>query len=92
MAIAMVKTTIDRFGRVLIPKEVRSDLGLEPGDELGLQTIEGGVRLTILNDESPLVRKGHALVFTGRRAGDIEGALREVREERLDLLTAPVRR
>ncbi len=43
-------------------------------------------------DEAPLVRKGRALVFTGRRAGDIEGALREVREERLDLLAVPVRR
>jgi AbrB family looped-hinge helix DNA binding protein len=88
----MVKTTIDRFGRVLIPKDMRSDLGLEPGDELGLQAIEGGVRLTILSEEAPVVRKGRALVFTGRRAGDIEGALREVREERLDLLAVPVRR
>lgn len=88
----MVKTTIDRFGRVLIPKDMRSDLGLEPGDELGLQAIEGGVRITILSDEVPLVRKGRALVFTGSRAGDIEGVFREVREERLDLLTAPLRR
>lgn len=32
----MVKATIDRFGRVLIPKDIRSDLGLEPGDELDL--------------------------------------------------------
>ncbi len=88
----MVKTTIDRFGRVLIPKDMRSDLGLEPGDELGLQAIEGGVRITILSDEAPLVRKGRALVFTGRRAGDIEGVLGEVREERLDLLAVPIRR
>jgi len=88
----MVKTTIDRFGRVLIPKDMRSDLGLEPGDELGLQAIEGGVRITILSDEAPLIRKGRALVFTGTRAGDIEGALGEVREERLDLLAAAVRR
>jgi AbrB family looped-hinge helix DNA binding protein len=87
----MVKTTIDRFGRMLIPKDIRSDLGLEPGDELGLQAIEGGVRITILSDEAPLVRKGRALVFTGRRVGDIVGVLREVREERLDLLSAPIR-
>ncbi len=79
----MVKTTIDRSGRVRIPKDLRSDVGLEPGDELGLEPIEGGFRLTLLREGGPLSRKGRVLVFTGKRAGDIEGTVDEVQEERL---------
>lgn len=81
-----MKTTIDCRGRVRIPKDIRCDLGLEPGDELGLQAIEGGIQLIALCDEAFLVRKGRALVFTGRLAGDVEGTLHEVREERLRAL------
>jgi len=39
-----------------------------------------------IGDESQLVHKGRALVIAGRRKGEIEGVLREFKEERLDSL------
>ena len=37
-----MNVTIDKFGRVLIPKALRDQLGLQPGAELSLDVHEGG--------------------------------------------------
>ena len=31
-----MKSTVDRFGRVVIPKEIRDRLGLKPGAEIDI--------------------------------------------------------
>lgn len=38
-------TTVDDRGRVLIPKELREELGLEPGDAVVIDADEDGVHL-----------------------------------------------
>ena len=68
--------TIDKFGRVLIPKPLRDRLGLEPGAELVLDVLTGGdgapaLELRAVPDAPPLVRKNGRLVYTG--AIDPEG-------------------
>jgi AbrB family looped-hinge helix DNA binding protein len=40
-----VKVTIDAAGRVVIPKQVRARLGLEPGSELELDEVGDHVEL-----------------------------------------------
>ena len=76
-----MKTTLDRFGRVLIPKKLREGLGLEQGDALELQ-LEGG-KLTLLPRRSPpmLRRKGRVLVVASEATGDLNQALNHLREE-----------
>ncbi|WP_247729920.1 AbrB/MazE/SpoVT family DNA-binding domain-containing protein [Halovivax limisalsi] len=32
-------------GQVTIPKEIRDELGIEPGDEIGFEAIESGYRI-----------------------------------------------
>jgi AbrB family looped-hinge helix DNA binding protein len=79
----MATTKIDHFGRVLIPKPIRDNLGLDAGTELAVE--EEGDRVTLRpTDHSPrLKRKGHVLVFAGGRAtGDMTDIIRKVREER----------
>ena len=39
----MNHTTLDKFGRVLLPKQVREDLALHPGDVLDILVREGTV-------------------------------------------------
>lgn len=39
--------TIDKAGRVVVPKPLRDLLHLEPGQELELEVIEGGLQLSI---------------------------------------------
>ncbi|MDQ3396959.1 MAG: AbrB/MazE/SpoVT family DNA-binding domain-containing protein [Deinococcota bacterium] len=64
--VALMKTVLmDRFGRVLIPKEVRDALKLAPGQALRLEVENGKVVLEPRSKEVGLVRKGRALVFCG---------------------------
>jgi AbrB family looped-hinge helix DNA binding protein len=82
-----MKTTLDRFGRVLIPKKLREGLGLEQGDALELQLEDG--KLTLLPRRSPpmLCRKGRVLVVASEATGDLSQVLNHLREERLDELS-----
>jgi AbrB family looped-hinge helix DNA binding protein len=82
-----MKTTLDRFGRVLIPKKLREGLGLEQGDALELQLEDG--KLTLLPRRSPptLRLKGRVLVVESEATGDLYQVLNHLREERLDELS-----
>lgn len=40
-----METTIDRFGRVVIPKRVREDLGLKAGEPLVIEEQAEGILL-----------------------------------------------
>jgi AbrB family looped-hinge helix DNA binding protein len=77
-----LKTTLDRFGRVLIPKKVRVDLGLSPGDPLEIESRDNGILIKPLNDEPHLVDKEGVLVFSGDPMGDIIEAVRKHRDSR----------
>lgn len=59
-------TTIDKFGRVIIPKKFRSQLGI--GFETALNISEDGERIVIeiIQDKAPVVDKNGILVFTGK--------------------------
>jgi AbrB family looped-hinge helix DNA binding protein len=50
-----MKTTIDRAGRVVVPKAYRERLGLQPGQELRLEETDAGLLLTPVIDEPRIV-------------------------------------
>lgn len=52
-----MKTTLDRFGRVLIPMEVRDHLGLNPGAVLEIVELEETILLKPKNDKVHVVVK-----------------------------------
>ncbi len=56
------ETTIDRFGRIVLPKEIRDDLGLEPGVVIAVEERGEDILLKAKTDEPGLVRKGAVLV------------------------------
>lgn len=78
-----MQTTIDKFGRVVLPKTVRDDLGLRPGAVLSVELREDQVLLKPLREGSLLIEKEGVLVFAGAAAGDLAGALGSHRDERL---------
>jgi AbrB family looped-hinge helix DNA binding protein len=82
-----MRTTIDRFGRVIIPKPIRDDLGLGPGSVLRVEEHGEGVILTPLREDPPLLVKDGVLVFSGSALVDITGALQTHRKERLERLS-----
>jgi AbrB family looped-hinge helix DNA binding protein len=79
----IMKTTVDRFGRIVIPKEVRDRHGLLPGSELEIEDSADSIVLRVLADLPGLLEKEGVLVFRGRAAGDLDSAIRNHRNERL---------
>lgn len=83
-----MKTTLDRFGRVVVPKEIRDRLGLRPGAEIEIDEKGNEVVLKPVEQGPALMVKEGVLVYSGKAAGDIRGAVRAHREERVRKLSA----
>ena len=78
-----METTLDRFGRIIIPKNVREDMGLEAGTVLQVEKQGEKIVLQPVQGEPQVVEKKGILVFTGGAIGDIGPALRQHRQSRL---------
>lgn len=59
-----VLVPIDQAGRIVLPKNVRDELAIRPGDTLKLGVSGSTVTLTPNRAKSGLVRKGKALIFS----------------------------
>ena len=83
-----MKTTLDRFGRVVIPKEIRDKLGLKPGADIDIGENGSEVFVRPLEDETPLKMEDGVLVYAGMGTADLRDAIRKHREERLSKVAA----
>jgi AbrB family looped-hinge helix DNA binding protein len=83
-----MKTTLDRFGRVVVPKDIRDRLGLRPGAELEIGERESEVVLKPVEHEPVLMVKEGILVYSGKSTGDLRGAVRSHREGRLSTVAS----
>ncbi len=85
-----MKTTIDRAGRVVIPKAIRDRAGLQPGSELDIRLDNGVVEITPPAPKGRLVEEGGFLVWEAApgtpsiQPGDVRQAILDAREERED--------
>jgi AbrB family looped-hinge helix DNA binding protein len=87
-----VATTVDRFGRVVIPKKTRDHFGLEPGTPVTISEQEDGILVKPDTLEAPVRLKGRVLVFSGELTGEVSQAVRRHREERIRRLGRGARR
>jgi AbrB family looped-hinge helix DNA binding protein len=79
------RLVIDKAGRVVIPKPLREQLQLEPGDALEMETDGEQITLRPVRGTGPLTkehgvwvfRSGHALA-----ASATDDVLQQIREER----------
>jgi len=55
---------IDKAGRVVLPKDVRDELAINPGDLLKISIHGNEVTLRPSREASGFIRRGHALVFS----------------------------
>jgi len=77
--------TLDKAGRVVIPKTLRDELQLEPGDTLELESEGESMTLRPVRSVSPLRKEHGVWVFRGNKklsAAATDEALRDLREER----------
>jgi AbrB family looped-hinge helix DNA binding protein len=76
---------IDKAGRVVIPKPLRKELHLEPGDALEMESAGERITLRPVRGTGPLTKEHGVWVFhTGQAlpASATEEMLQQVREER----------
>ncbi len=83
-----MKTTIDKAGRVVIPKPLRERAGFQPGMELEIDCRDGMIEIAPPPPQGRVVREGSMLVWEGPPGtttitpAEIDHAIRAVREER----------
>jgi len=78
-----METTLDRFGRIVIPKKIREHFNLKAGSPIRIEEVDQAIVLKPVQGEPKLVLKDGVLVFSGTPIGDLEQALDEDRKGRL---------
>jgi AbrB family looped-hinge helix DNA binding protein len=83
----LTKLTIDKLGRILLPKPVREKLQLSAGDELELESLDDRISLRPLRGTAQLRKKRGVWVFRSGEplsAATVQETLEQVRRERDD--------
>ncbi|HZI65096.1 MAG TPA: AbrB/MazE/SpoVT family DNA-binding domain-containing protein [Thermoanaerobaculia bacterium] len=62
-----MKTTIDRAGRLVVPKSIREAAGILPGSELTIRVADGRIEIEPAPLEVRLVRRGTLTVAVPRK-------------------------
>ena len=79
------RLVIDKAGRVVIPKPLREELHLEPGDTLEMESAGEQITLRPVRGSGPLVKEHGVWVFHSGQplpALATDAMLNQVREER----------
>ena len=59
-------TTLDKFGRVIIPKRLREHLGINLETKLNISEDDRRIVIEPIKEEAPVVDREGILVFTGK--------------------------
>lgn len=78
--------TVDRAGRVVIPKTIREKMHLRQGSRLRAELVGDRVEIRAEPAEVQIERRGKRRVIVGWEGFDAAQAVREAREEHLDQL------
>jgi len=62
-----MKTTIDRAGRLVVPKKIREAAGILPGSELTIRVADGRIEIEPAPLEVRLVKRGSLTVAVPRK-------------------------
>jgi AbrB family looped-hinge helix DNA binding protein len=81
------KLSMDRAGRVVLPKPIREQLQLAPGESLEIESFEDHIVLRPIRQHATMRKERGVLVFdTGEPvlASDVRETIQKVRDERSD--------
>ena len=85
MAVMTAKLTLDKAGRIVLPKPVRDKLRLAAGDELELESLDDCITLRPLRGTAQLRKKRGVWVFhcgEPLSAATVDQTIEQVRRER----------
>ncbi len=77
------KSTIDKFGRVVIPKRIRNNLGLYPNVELDIVEDMESITIHPISEEPFIVNKGGVLVVRAKLTESVEDFVGKDRRDRV---------
>lgn len=66
---------LDKFGRLVLPKSIRDDLGLRPADKLEAIEKDDCIILRPIHRNEAIKSAGGVLVFSGRAENDLTSAV-----------------
>ena len=75
---------LDKFGRIVIPKEIRDALGLRPGSSFQIEERNQEICLKPVEGTPQIKKVNGWLVFTGELQRDISNIINDLREERIE--------
>ncbi|HWZ82739.1 MAG TPA: AbrB/MazE/SpoVT family DNA-binding domain-containing protein [Terriglobales bacterium] len=81
------RLSIDRAGRVVLPKPIRDRLQLEPGESLEIESFEDHIVLRPIREHATMRKELGVLVFdTGEpiTASEVRETIQKIRDERSD--------
>lgn len=87
-----MQATVDKFGRIVIPKKIRDSMGLSVGSVVDIQPGNNELRIKPLAADSYIQKKGDMLVFTGELTEnvDIVELIERQRKERDQHILGPI--
>ena len=80
-----MKLTIDKAGRIVLPKPIRDELHLEPGDTLEVESSGDDITLRPSRGEGQMRKKKGVWVYKAGAplsAATVDETVRQIREER----------
>ena len=86
-----MKLRMDKLGRIVVPKPIRRNLGLQADGELEVEEQAGGVLLRPVTQRPSMIQVDGLWVHTGKAESGAkwERVLEDVREERIQDLLKP---
>ena len=79
-------TTLDKFGRVIIPKRFREHLGINFKSTLNISEDGKRIVLELVQEREPIVDRNGILVFTGNLESPKSDLLKSDRNKRMHKL------
>jgi len=74
-----MQTTIDRAGRLVVPKELRDRLGISAGSRVEIREEDGGIRVELLAADHLIEVDGFLLIGSDEGAPIADDDVREMR-------------
>ena len=78
-----MQTTLDKFGRVTLPKAMRVHLGIDTDTLLEMQEQGDAVIIRVVRKQQYTAMENGLLVYTGKPVGNFDQILDDLRDERL---------
>ena len=82
-------TTIDKAGRLVLPRKIREKFHLTGNSRLKVEVIGDKIQLSEAEAETKIERRGKRRVIVGWKGYSAEKAVTEAREGRTESLEAP---